>query len=94
MLEIGRRTLIYVELIHTHAFASRRQNTKHEKQNINYYQDRIKCPKSKHEFKEETVILSVLCLNQFSVCIPDILFCPGNTKYKYKICSVLCFVAH
>ena len=45
----------------------------------NYYQDKIKCPKSKHEFKAEMVILTVLCLYQFSICISNILSCPGNT---------------
>ena len=45
----------------------------------NYYQDRIKCAKSKHEFKAEMVIPTVLCLYQFSICISNILSCPGNT---------------
>ena len=45
----------------------------------NYYQDKIKCPKSKHRFKAEMVIPTVLCLYQFSICISDILSCPGNT---------------
>ena len=52
----------------------------HDNRGRTYFQDRTKCPKSKHEYKAEMVIPTVLCLNQFSICISGILFCPGNVK--------------